>query len=616
MTRRWILNDALRHEERRRVFNVNELSRLAAESVDRNPDNIVSFEKLAEGRFNRTFLITMRDNFQLVARIPYPVMMPKSYTVASEVATMDFLRSSGLPIPNVYGYSPTSDNVAETEYIFMEFIDGTKLSDIWFDLDEREIESVVRQLVQLEEKMMSVSFPAGGSLYYRQDLERVAGKLGILLKDERFCIGPDVRLPLWYGRRSLLDIDRGPYKSAESALVGPANKELAYLQQFGQLLLLFRRIRRESYQYQEQSLLDHIDNLQRYLRIASSLVPKDPSLSHFRIRHPDLQETNIVVLRSSDSGLQIVSVLDWQHASILPAFLLASIPQCLQNYDDCVSQSMTRPSLPDNFDDLGEAAQSYAKELHRRRLVHYHYVRSTEEYNEVHHAALADPMGVLRRQLFKHAGDPWEGKTITLKVDLIEATKSWEVLTDGGAPCPVVFDDEDVRETMELDAALRDVDRSLQGAQNIVGFGSEGWVPKDHYERAMERSKKLKEDILAEARSAEERAEIEAHWPLDDMNEEKYSAVLLSYVLVYSWSVLLLKYYQEKLLVKEEHVDDNILQLPNNGHCPLISPAVASHSDNNKGIVFFLGFVLYFVLVPNVTPRWHVNLSSDIACKL
>jgi len=204
------LNDALRHKERRRVFNVNGLSRLAAESVDRSPDDIVSLEKLAEGGFNRTFLITMRDDFQLIARIPYLVTVPKPYAVASEVATMDFLRSSGLPIPNVYGYSPTSDNAAETEHIFMEFVDGTKLSDIWFDLGEREVESVVRQLVQLETKMMSVSFPAGGSLYYVQDLERVAGKPGIPLKDERFCIGPDVRLPLWYGRRSLLDVDRGP----------------------------------------------------------------------------------------------------------------------------------------------------------------------------------------------------------------------------------------------------------------------------------------------------------------------------------------------------------------------------------------------------------------------
>ncbi|KAK0186999.1 protein kinase subdomain-containing protein PKL/CAK/Fmp29 [Armillaria mellea] len=485
------LNDTLRHEERRRVFNVNGLSRLAAESVGRSPDDIVGFEKLAEGGFNHIFLITMRDDFQLVA--------PKS----------DFLHSSGLPIPNIYGYSPTLDNVAETEYIFMEFVNSMKLSDIWFDLEERQIVSVVRQLVQLEAKMMSACFPAGGSLYYAQDLERVAGRPGIPLEDERFCIGLDVRLPLWYRRRSQLDVDRGPYESIESALVRAASKELAYLQQLGQPLLPFRCMRRESYRYQEQSPSDHIDNLQCYLLIAPSLVPKDPSLSHFRVRRADLQETNIVVSRSSDSDLQVVSGLDWQHASILPTFLLASIPQRLQNYNDR------------NFDDLDEAAQSYAKELHRRHLVHYHYLNSTEECNEVHHVALADPMGVLRRHLFQHAGDPWEGETIALKVDLIEATKSWEMLAEGGAPCPVVFDAADVHETMKLDAALRAADASLEMGRNIVGFGSEGWVPKDHYERVMARSKKLKEDTFAETKSAE-RAEVDAHWPLDDMDEEKY----------------------------------------------------------------------------------------------
>jgi hypothetical protein len=52
------------------------------------------------------------------------------------------------------------DNVAETEYIFMGFVRGTKLSDVWFDLGE-QISSVLHQLAQLESRMMSISFPAG-----------------------------------------------------------------------------------------------------------------------------------------------------------------------------------------------------------------------------------------------------------------------------------------------------------------------------------------------------------------------------------------------------------------------------------------------------------------------
>ena len=203
-------NDALRHAERRLVFDVEGLRRLAAQSVGRSPADVVNLSKLAEGGFNRTFLITLRDDFQVVARIPYPVTVPKYYAVASEVATMEFLHSSGLPVPQIYGYSPTSDNAAKTEYIFMEFMRGTKLSDVWLELGESDMVSILRQLAQLESQMMSISFPAGGSLYYAHDLEKVAGRATIPLKDERFCVGPDTRLPMWYGRRSQLDVDRGP----------------------------------------------------------------------------------------------------------------------------------------------------------------------------------------------------------------------------------------------------------------------------------------------------------------------------------------------------------------------------------------------------------------------
>ncbi|OCB90939.1 hypothetical protein A7U60_g1850 [Sanghuangporus baumii] len=458
----------------------------------------------------------------MVARIPYPATVPKYYAVASEVATMEFLRSSGLPVPQVYGYSPASDNAAKTEYIFMEFMRGTKLSDVWLELRESDIVSILRQLVQLESQMMSISFPAGGSLYYTHDLEKVAGRAAIPLKDERFCVGPDTRLPMWYGRRSQLDVDRGPYESAEAALVAGARKELAYLEQFGQPLLPFRRERRDGYQYQEQSPSAHIENLKRYLLIASSLVPRDPALGHFCIRHPDLQQNNIVVRRSSESGWQVVSLLDWQHASILPLFLLAGIPQRLQNHNDPVSQSMTPPSLPENFDELDETERTEAEEVYGRRLVHYHYVKNTEECNKPHYDAMTDPMCVLRSRLFDHAGNPWEGETLELKTALMRATERWEKLTGEGAPCPIVFDAEDVRETTKLNEVQGKADKAFEVWQNMLGLGPEGWVPTQHYEEAVALCKQMKEEALTEVTSEEERAEIMTHWPWDDMDEGKY----------------------------------------------------------------------------------------------
>ena len=63
-------------------------------------------------------------------------------------------------------------------------------------------------------------------------------------------------------------------------------------------------------------------------------------------------------------------------------------------------------------------------ELYHRLLVHYHYVKTTQEHNKLHYTALTDPMGALRRRLFCHAGDPWEGETLALKVATIQATEN------------------------------------------------------------------------------------------------------------------------------------------------------------------------------------------------
>jgi hypothetical protein len=171
----------------------------------------VEFSKLGEGGFNRTFLVTMRDGFQMVARVPYG-FPPLYLTVASEVATMDLLHSSGIPVPKVYGYSPGPDNAAKTEYIFMEYVRGTSLDDVWLKIvhEPEEARPFQEQLAEVEAKVMKLAFPAGGSIYYPRDLEGLVKRKPIPLEDSRFCVGPDVSSTYWYGRRSQLDVDRGP----------------------------------------------------------------------------------------------------------------------------------------------------------------------------------------------------------------------------------------------------------------------------------------------------------------------------------------------------------------------------------------------------------------------
>ena len=70
------------------MFDVSALQRLAAASVSRDCNDILSMKRLGEGASNRAFLIEFRDGFKLVARVPYPVTQPSGLVVASEAATM------------------------------------------------------------------------------------------------------------------------------------------------------------------------------------------------------------------------------------------------------------------------------------------------------------------------------------------------------------------------------------------------------------------------------------------------------------------------------------------------------------------------------------------------
>ena len=320
-----------------------------------------------------------------------------------------------------------------------------------------------------------------------------------------------------------LELIENTDENTEAALVAAACKELAYLERFGRPLLPFQRERREAYEYKEQSPSDHIKNLERYLLIAPSLASKNSALHHFCIRHPDLQPSNVIVSRSSESNqLEIVGLIDWQHASILPPFLLAGIPGLLQNYNDPVSQALIPPSPPANMDELDESEQGHAVGLYHRRLVHYHYVQNTEEHNKPHHDALWDPVSMFTRRLFDQASAPWEGETHALKTTLIEATELWGRLTGEGVPCPVMFEVEDLRETKELSARLQVADENFEGCRGMLGFETETWVPNEHHPMAMALAELLKLRVLAEIPEKEVQAKVEANWFLNDMDEKDY----------------------------------------------------------------------------------------------
>lgn len=90
---RWLWNENDHLARRYREFNVGALIK-AAEAACGTDAQCVNFTKLPEGNFNKTFLLTMRNGVELIARVPNPNAGTSPYVTASEVATMDYVCGS------------------------------------------------------------------------------------------------------------------------------------------------------------------------------------------------------------------------------------------------------------------------------------------------------------------------------------------------------------------------------------------------------------------------------------------------------------------------------------------------------------------------------------------
>jgi hypothetical protein len=210
-------NERLRLSERRRHFDIHELSQAVAKSVGRSTDDITTFTKIAEGGSYRIFEATFQDRMNVIVRLPYPSTVPRQYGIVSEVATMEYLCLHGVPIPKVFDWSSSMDNLVRSEYIIMEKVEGKELEHTWYTMAAKERMAVVEKMVDIERMLFAIRFPASGSIYFKDSVGTGTTTIDLPLavnrgKTDRFCIGPSTEFLWWYQRRDELAVNRGPCK--------------------------------------------------------------------------------------------------------------------------------------------------------------------------------------------------------------------------------------------------------------------------------------------------------------------------------------------------------------------------------------------------------------------
>ncbi|KAL2835767.1 kinase-like domain-containing protein [Aspergillus pseudodeflectus] len=522
---RFIFNESRRLYERYVEFDPCALLRETEKLVGNCHGHATRIAKLAEGGFNRVFLITMDDGFEVIAKIPYRLAGPRHYATASEAATLHFLHSKGIPVPKLYGYSSSEDNPVGVEYIVMEKASGVCLQSRWHNPSKRELHKLASTFVEIEKKFFNIPFGSIGSIYFKKDVPQNlrADLYAPHVRNEQdsdiFCIGPTADYMFWYGKRANLDIHRGPWSDHKEYLTCIARKEVEWTRRYGKPIELdfphngvFPGVK---------SPADYISLLDKYLALAPFLLPEDSNhlLNQPTLRHPDLNPNNIFI--SPDSGA-ISCLIDWQHAIVEPCLLAAGCPRAFENPDIQQPSHLAEPSLPMNYATLSSQEKLEADELHRRRLLFYYYRIFNGHYNKLHLEALRDPILAPRQHLVDRAGRQWNGNLISLKGALTRMVEYWPHLPDTkGRHCPVQFSSDELDDFHDQEQTWLDLNKVVnQWRYQLGGVSEDGWVSIENYNECIQKVGQLKASLLASAEGdLEDIRLLEKGWPFRDREE-------------------------------------------------------------------------------------------------
>ncbi|KAL4953784.1 kinase-like domain-containing protein [Aspergillus filifer] len=528
---RWVYNEKIRLQERYLKFNLPGLHSVIATATGHLATDLVSFTKLSDGKSNRTFRASFSDGQNVIAKLPYHCTIPKRYTVASEVATMDYLRHNAIPTPKVYGYSSGTMNQVGTEYIVMEHMDGKPLSESWYTMTSDQQQRIMKQIVELETQMMSLKFPASGSIYYLDDIFQDRNIPLRDIGDRKFCVGPMVQPQYWEGQRALSDPrGRGPWTSPNHIFGDVGKRELDWAKNYAKPRFPHNRAYRGIYAYRFVHPNEHIKNLTEYVELSQYLgfSPRSPLYRHVFV-HPDLQPSNILVSKSHE----VIGLIGFQHSAVLPLGLAAGFPKPFYNPGDLLSDMLVHPSseLPPNHESLSPTALQEAREQYRRQRIHFLYASFTRQMNPHYFEAIFDDLAIMHRKLFHLANTPWVGDSVSLKAELIDAINNWLPLTANdtpgntwrlSTPPSLNYSPTEINEIMHALNRQQAVDAEITAIRERLGVAEDGWVSNENYESALKGIRQLKEKMLADAKTREDRADIESHFLFQDFSESGF----------------------------------------------------------------------------------------------
>ncbi len=208
----------------------------------------VDISFLAQGAFNKLYVITIPKNAEALLRVSLPV--DPRYKTLSEVATLGWMHlNTNIPVPRVIAYEASRGNPVGFEWILMSKLPGKPLADVWRSLPYLSKERLTLQFAELAAGLFKNQLSGIGNIYTAS-----APKVDRI-----------VSMHFFWGDHIQQDVRRGPFSSSGDWM----DARLALSEHDCRLTLA---------KYQDTSGIDSddedtLDDAQRTLGIVNRLAP-------------------------------------------------------------------------------------------------------------------------------------------------------------------------------------------------------------------------------------------------------------------------------------------------------------------------------------------------------
>ena len=267
---------------------------------------------------------------------------------------------------------------------------------------------------------------------------------------------------------------------------------------------------------EHRSLLNVNEKVLRQL-VNSSLL-KDNSKP--TLLHADLHKRNIFV--SSTEPAEVTAIIDWQASAVEPAFMYGN------ETPDLAMSSLGEEALDDSKDDAEHDSLSQKERYTRAKQ--QKDLQLCKDAFEACMKGFAPVIGKARgldrllSRPFLHCNTSWRDSMTAVRQDLIELSRRWNDIGQGG-DCPYAPTEDELQTHERLYADFQTAQDLKVGLMQRLRTDSDGWVPSSDWDIVKSCHDEWFEEWLQTAKEAAQEdgslteAKARELWPFDHVSE-------------------------------------------------------------------------------------------------